>query len=117
MAAMYCPNCRGEFLPEIDRCPDCDVELVNELPPEDHTVELVPVVRAADHAELTIVRSILEGAGIPAVVEGEDVPLLLSDDTTTLPGDGITVLVPRKSSEEARTLLQSSEGPDPIEEE
>ena len=116
MSTMYCPSCRDEFRPEIDRCPDCDVALVEELAPKDHSLDLVPIARAADRAELTVVRSILEGSGIPMVVEGEDVPLLLSDDTVTLPGDGITVRVPRSRSAEARDLLQKSEGPDPIEE-
>ena len=115
MTVMYCPTCRDEFRSEIERCPDCDVALVAELAPEDHSVELVPIVHAADHAELTVVRSILVGAEIPVAVEGEDVPLLPSDDAITLPGDGITVLVPKRRSEEARSLLRKSEGPDPIE--
>lgn len=39
----WCPNCRGEFRLEFSRCPECDVELVDEPPvevlalPEDET--------------------------------------------------------------------------------
>ncbi len=30
----YCPKCRHEYLENIDICPDCDVDLVQDLPPE-----------------------------------------------------------------------------------
>jgi hypothetical protein len=30
---MYCPNCRSEYRPGFQKCFDCGVELVEELPP------------------------------------------------------------------------------------
>lgn len=30
----YCPKCRYEYRDDIKDCPDCDIELVEELPPE-----------------------------------------------------------------------------------
>jgi hypothetical protein len=30
---MFCPNCRAEYRPGFARCSDCDVELVENLPP------------------------------------------------------------------------------------
>lgn len=32
--AMFCPNCRAEYIEEIRECPDCGVTLVVNLPPE-----------------------------------------------------------------------------------
>jgi hypothetical protein len=32
---MLCPKCRAEYRPGFTRCSDCDVELVEELPPVD----------------------------------------------------------------------------------
>ena len=31
---MYCPKCRFEYEAQVTKCPDCDVYLVKELPPE-----------------------------------------------------------------------------------
>ncbi|MCX6639123.1 MAG: zinc ribbon domain-containing protein [bacterium] len=28
----FCPNCRYEYLPEVQECPDCGAALVTELP-------------------------------------------------------------------------------------
>ena len=28
----FCPNCRYEYLPEVEQCLDCGAELVHELP-------------------------------------------------------------------------------------
>jgi hypothetical protein len=31
---MFCPKCKAEYRPGFRHCPDCDVDLVAELPPE-----------------------------------------------------------------------------------
>ncbi len=31
---MYCPKCRGEYRDDAVFCPDCEVDLVPEIPPE-----------------------------------------------------------------------------------
>ena len=36
-AGRFCPRCAGEFLPEIEACPDCGVALVASLPEEPET--------------------------------------------------------------------------------
>lgn len=35
MATRFCMSCGGEFIASVERCPDCDVELVDERP-DDH---------------------------------------------------------------------------------
>ncbi len=37
----FCPNCRYEYLPEISVCPDCEAELVAELPDLQEWIEKV----------------------------------------------------------------------------
>ena len=39
---MFCPKCRAEYVARFTRCPDCDVDLVDELPE--------PAPRATRHA-------------------------------------------------------------------
>ena len=31
---MFCPNCRAEYQSDVTTCPDCELELVPELPEE-----------------------------------------------------------------------------------
>ena len=31
---MFCPQCKSEFIEGIRICPDCEVDLIVELPPE-----------------------------------------------------------------------------------
>jgi hypothetical protein len=31
---MFCPKCKAEYRPGFRHCPDCDIDLVAELPPE-----------------------------------------------------------------------------------
>ncbi|SRR5260370_972618 len=31
---MFCPNCRAEYRPGFARCSDCEVDLVEDLPPQ-----------------------------------------------------------------------------------
>ncbi len=70
---MYCPECRGEFREGFTRCDDCGVDLVHELPSEDHEApDFVKVFETSEPDVIPVIKSVLEGAGIPYLVEGED---------------------------------------------
>lgn len=69
---MYCPDCRAEYRDEIESCPDCEVQLVAALPPEEPDADLVPVFETADVSLLPVVKSLLDSAEIPCVVQGEE---------------------------------------------
>ena len=69
---MFCPECRAEYRDEIESCPDCEVQLVAALPPEDPDADLVPVFETADVSLLPVVKSLLASAEIPCVVQGEE---------------------------------------------
>jgi len=69
----FCPKCKYEYVNGIEKCPDCDEELVFMLPtefPPSHpeffntTDEVVTVFTAKDAIEAEIVRGLLESAGI-----------------------------------------------------
>ncbi len=65
---MFCPNCRYEYKEGVSTCPDCDVPLVSELPPEEEIepeyIELVTVLETSNHSKILIAKSILDESGI-----------------------------------------------------
>jgi len=71
----YCPECRFEYRPGVDRCPDCGEALLEGSPPApEHQslpppgTELVLLCPVADPTEAEIVRSALAEAGITALI-------------------------------------------------
>lgn len=74
---MLCPSCRSEFVPGMRCCPDCQCDLVAELPrptpAQSQDPELVTVLRST-HAEcVAVAKSLLIEAGIQYGVRGEEV--------------------------------------------
>ena len=120
---MYWPQCRAEFRDEITACPDCEVALVVELPEvaEWSEEDLVSVMETADVAVLPVVKSVLQAANIPFVVQGDEAMGVLPVGQVGMGGissggHGLSagILVPRDHEEEARALL--TELPQPEEE-
>lgn len=110
---MFCPVCRAEFRDDVATCPDCDVELLAELPPEPAPDdELVSVLDTADVSLLPVIKSVLSSAGIPFLVQGDEAVGVLPVGKMgvggfSAGGHGLaaTVLVPREHEQEARAVL------------
>ena len=73
--------------------------------------ELVPVMKTTDPALLSVLKTVLEAAGVPFVVQGEAAvglfPMGPAGERVTNRMTGATILVPRSREEEARALLQA----------
>lgn len=66
----YCPECRGEFRPEVTTCPECEVALQEEL--HDNLVkegDLEVAVTVTQEENAYIIRGFLESEGIPCQLE------------------------------------------------
>ncbi|HMK91426.1 MAG TPA: DUF2007 domain-containing protein [Thermoleophilia bacterium] len=89
---MYCPKCRAEYVDGFTRCFDCDLPLVDELPPPSRRaretravdrsqpdapprddLELVTVLASGDPGLMAVATSLLRSADIPFLVQGEGV--------------------------------------------
>jgi Putative prokaryotic signal transducing protein len=97
---MFCPKCRYEYDFGIAVCPDCEVRLVAELPPEDETeyVDLVTVLTTGDAGVAAMAKSILEAAEIEYFVKGESTRALFA-------AGFIEIQVRPDDVEDARQLL------------
>lgn len=69
---LFCSNCRSEYVSGITFCRDCELDLVEKLPPESvvdyEYAPIVEVYRAYGHTDAQVMRSVLEGSGIDAFV-------------------------------------------------
>ena len=70
----YCPKCRDEFQDWVKVCPDCSVDLVDELPalPERETYQgsLVHIATAPNEAVANMWSGVLEEHGIRCSLKG-----------------------------------------------
>lgn len=75
---MYCPACGSEYRAEYSECPDCRVPLAPGKPPEsnargDPDLDLVTILEANDPLLIASAKGMLEEAGIPFYVMGEEI--------------------------------------------
>ena len=109
---MFCPQCKAEYRPGFIRCSDCDIELVDHLPEEQHNDlenptnykntgahDFIVVATAYDSIEEGQICSFLQAHGIPARSAREG----LRRRVATEPAD---ILVPRDLAETALDLLK-----------
>ena len=109
---MYCPDCRAEYREGVETCPDCEVRLVVELPPEGPDEDLVAIFETADVSLLPVVKSLLDSAEIPFVVQGDEalsvLPVGRWGAGISQSGRGLaaTIRVEKERAQEAEELLR-----------
>jgi hypothetical protein len=79
----FCPNCEAEYKTGITVCPDCDIDLVAKLTPENKvhdTSDGEPIALQSfkTGAEAEMVRELLERNGIRSFVQGGDFAIIPS---------------------------------------
>lgn len=106
---MYCPQCQAEYREGFTRCDECGVDLVAELPAEDHQApEYVSIFETSETDVIPVIKSVLEGAEIPYLVEGEDLMNLFPSDMLGglyRPSAEVHFMVTADRAEETRQLL------------
>lgn len=106
----FCPNCRYEYIDGVEKCPDCDADLVAELPPEAKDTysneEMEPVFATKDRAESEIVKGVLESAGILSWNKRDYIKVL--DGLTVVPLAQETTMVLASQADEARKVIEEA---------
>ena len=73
---MFCPECRYEYRQGFAECPDCDVALVHELPPEPEGPDAEPVdfqevIYTYNPSDIALIRSVFDAEGLTYFFKGE----------------------------------------------
>jgi hypothetical protein len=102
---LFCPKCGAEYREGFTRCADCGTTLVWEKPAEVEDdgadyVEYTEVLRTFSLADVAIIRSLLEDAGIDYYIKDEHFALVrpLVEPPT--------VMVNKDQVQEAREILK-----------
>ena len=101
----FCPECGAEYTSDVSICVDCQVELVPERLPED-TVEYVDweVVQAIPNEFVgNLIKGVLEGEGIDAVVRPYEISALAG---IRLESEWGEVLAHADQMQQAKTVVQ-----------
>ena len=104
----YCPICDAEYRDGVERCRDCNAELVAALPDEQpepvdpDAIELTEMASFATAAEADMIRELLESNGIRTVIRGETDPI----GAASLAAPA-TLLVEKRDLERARGLYDA----------
>jgi hypothetical protein len=111
---MFCPVCESEYKPGVTRCPDDDVELVEQLSSEtsrDYSdARFVILHTLSSPAEGEMVSDILTQNGVRAVVQSGANDAFSPVFSATSPG--VAVLVDERDLDRARELYASFFGED-----
>jgi hypothetical protein len=70
---MYCPKCRAEYEAKYRTCSDCNIALVNDLPPEPQPkfIDYEEIIFTNNPGDSALLKSLLDAEDIQYYVQGE----------------------------------------------
>ena len=104
----FCPKCRAEYIEGVDECPDCQVKLVDELPPKDEYeyVDLVELEKVQDEVSGVMMKGILENNGINVILKAAKIPWYDGIASTWSTYYWGVLLVPKEELDRSKRILR-----------
>jgi uncharacterized OB-fold protein len=109
----FCPKCGYEYEPHVSKCPDCEVELVDELSEESFVDNIVEVFGTYSAAEAGMVKELLLGDGIFCALSNEMGSGVWGGSVGT--ESEVKVLVNEHQAKKARELIETYLEDNPLE--
>lgn len=107
---MICPRCHTEYRKGFDRCADCDIPLVDELPPEPEPPPTTPaepdgewvvIANLTMQTDVVLLKSMLDSEGIHFVVLGDSSVFIMDG-----PALAVRFMVPAIDVDRAREVVE-----------
>lgn len=104
----FCPECRSEYQPNITHCPDCDLDLVAELTPENMIFDtseatMVELRTFANAAEAEMVQELLQQNSIRSLIQSG----IAGSSLFPTPITATTILVDERDLASAQDLVEA----------
>ncbi len=107
---MFCPRCHTEYRKGFDRCADCDLPLVDTLPPEPEPSpaqrasvdgDWVTVASLTMQTDVVLLKSMLASEGIAYVAMGDSSVFIMNG-----PALAVRFMVPPVDVDRAREIVE-----------
>ncbi len=99
---MFCPKCRYEYTDRVYVCPDCNLELVTQLPLENEepisSTRFVPLPNLPGRVYAEMVKGTLEKENIPCYIQAAGIGNAYQF-SGTMPLEGVQLYVPEDQLE------------------
>ncbi|MFW6134234.1 MAG: DUF2007 domain-containing protein [Elusimicrobiota bacterium] len=102
---MFCPKCKAEYREGFTVCAECQVPLVEELPPEPEVEyrELYEVYSTWKIIEADFIKSVLDSHDIECYIHNRYYPSLTPIGSGAVP---IKVMVPEEDKRKAEKIIE-----------
>jgi hypothetical protein len=102
---MFCPECSAEYREGFARCSDCDVPLVDALPPEE-----MDAIRGSEEATVFVTRDMVEAETVKELLEANGIDAYISGESSPLPGvpGEVRLIVNHHHAELAHVILEEA---------
>ncbi len=101
----FCPNCGYEYQDEVKTCPDCDIELVDQLPKEEHRdINFVPLPNLPGRVYAEMLKEVLDRKGIPCYIKASGVTGAYRISSSDAVSEGVRLFVPEEKLQECMDL-------------
>ncbi|MFH0931204.1 MAG: DUF2007 domain-containing protein [Candidatus Zixiibacteriota bacterium] len=104
----YCPKCKTEYNPGIEKCSDCDLPLVEKLPEETFKetfkdIKYILLRNLPSRLYAEMLKESLQNSGISSIIKGDDIGIMLGSYSTTSPVE-VSLWVPEEDWEKANQI-------------
>jgi len=104
----FCPSCKYEYESNVNKCPDCGLELVADLPHIQEkiaqNIRFIPLPDLPGRVYADMVKITLDEMGIPCYIRSDGLMDTIGVTGTGLMNKGVRIFVPEDRVDECLSI-------------